>query len=240
MESKAAGKLYLIPIPIVNEAIHTIPEAVQHVSISLKYYFVEQIRTARRYLKQLDKHVDIDAITFVEINKHSVEDTALLEQWLQAGYDVGVMSESGCPGIADPGSILVAKAQEMGAVVVPNVGPSSILLSLMASGFSGQHFRFLGYLPVKTNERAKAIKQLEEISRQRNETQIFIETPYRNMQMLQDLLKDGHPNTKLCIAANITAPDAFISTKTLAKWKKNMDNFSIPKVPCIFLIAAYH
>lgn len=240
MERKAAGKLFLIPIPIANDAVHTIPESVQQLSISLKYYFVEQVRTARRYLKQIDKNVDIDAITFVEINKHTQEDTVLLQQWLQAGYDVGVMSESGCPGIADPGSLLVAKAQEMGAVVVPNVGPSSILLSLMASGFSGQHFRFLGYLPVKTNERAKAIKQLEEISRQRNETQIFIETPYRNMQMLQDLLKDGHPNTKLCIAANITAPDAFISTKTLAEWKKNMDNFSIPKVPCIFLIAAYH
>lgn len=240
MERKAAGKLFLIPIPIANDAIHTIPESVQQLSISLKYYFVEQVRTARRYLKQIDKNVDIDAITFVKINKHTQEDTVLLQQWLQAGYDVGVMSESGCPGIADPGSLLVAKAQEIGAVVVPNVGPSSILLSLMASGFSGQHFRFLGYLPVKTNERAKAIKQLEEISRQRNETQIFIETPYRNMQMLQDLIKDGHPNTKLCIAANITAPDAFISTKTLAEWKKNMANFSIPKVPCIFLIAAYH
>src|SRR5690606_38752977 len=106
MERKAAGKLFLIPIPIANDAVHTIPESVQQLSISLKYYFVEQVRTARRYLKQIDKNVDIDAITFVEINKHTQEDTVLLQQWLQAGYDVGVMSESGCPGIADPGSLL--------------------------------------------------------------------------------------------------------------------------------------
>lgn len=239
MPTTTIGKLFLIPVPIAEDSLATIPEEVKQLTVRLKYYFVENIRTARRYLKQLDKNVVIDDIQFSEISKHASADTGLLQQWLEAGCEIGIMSESGCPGIADPGSVLVARAQALGALVLPQVGPSSILLALMASGFSGQQFRFAGYLPIKGNERTKVIKQMEDYSRQRQETQIFIETPYRNMQLLQDWVKDGNSNTKLCIAANITGADQMIQIHTLAEWKKALPLFNIPKVPCIFLIAAY-
>lgn len=236
MKDSMTGKLYLIPIPIAEGALDTIPEVVKQKSVQIKHYFVENLRTARRYLKSIDKAVDIDAIHFSEVNQKNPADTNLLKEWLEAGYEVGIMSESGCPGIADPGSILVAKAQEIGALVDPMVGPSSIFLALMASGFSGQNFRFAGYLPIKDPERTKVMHQMEEWCRQRDETQIFIETPYRNQQMLEDLIKTCSPKTKLCIAANITAPDAFIRTLTLKQWKSISTHLKMQKVPTIFLL----
>lgn len=232
------GVLYLIPIPIAEEQLHTIPESVKALSVSLKYYFVENVRTARRYLKQVDKSINIDTITFSEINQRNPADINLLKLWLEAGYEVGVMSEAGCPGVADPGSILVEKAQEMGAKVIPQVGPSSILLALMASGFNGQSFRFGGYLPIKNPMRLKAIKQMEDWSKQRDETQIFIETPYRNAALVEDLIQQCKGTTKLCIAANITGETEMVKTMPLSQWKKHYQLLDIQKTPCIFLIQA--
>lgn len=229
------GRLHLIPVPLAENAVDTIPEAVKQQACGLKYYFVEQVRTARRWLKAYDKEVVIDEITFAEVNKQQSADKVLLRQWLKAGYDVGLMSEAGCPAIADPGSELVACAQELGATVVPHIGPSSILLALMASGFNGQGFRFAGYLPVKEPMRSKAIKELEQVAQQKQETQIFIETPYRNNQMLEELIKALHPNkTRLCIAADITADTAFIQTRTPAEWNKQKPD--LHKRPAIFLV----
>jgi 16S rRNA (cytidine1402-2'-O)-methyltransferase len=238
MNAATLGKLYLIPIPIAEGQIDTIPQSVKDLSIRVKYYFVENVRTARRYLKQLDKSINIDLIKFSEINQRNPADINLLKQWLEAGYEVGMMSEAGCPGVADPGSILVEKAQEMGALVMPQVGPSSILLALMASGFNGQAFRFGGYLPIKNPLRQKAIKQMEDWSVQRQETQIFIETPYRNVQMIEDLIQNCKGSTKLCIAANITADNQLIKTMTLTQWKKHYQLLDLQKTPCIFLIQA--
>lgn len=236
--SNNLGKLFLIPIPIAEGQIDTIPESVKQLSLSLKYYFVENVRTARRYLKQLDKSINIDTIEFSEINQRNPADLQVLKSWLEAGYDVGVMSEAGCPGIADPGSVLVDEAQEIGALVMPQVGPSSIFLALMGSGFNGQSFRFGGYLPIKNPMRQKAIKQMEDWSLQRQETQIFIETPYRNFQLIEDLIQQCKGTTKLCIAANISAEDQMIKTLTLTQWKKHYKLLDLQKVPCIFLIYA--
>lgn len=231
------GKLYLIPIPLAENALHTIPEHVKALSCSLKYYFVENIRTTRRYLKSIDKAIVIDDIQFSEVNTQNKPDTALLIKWLKAGYDVGVMSEAGCPGVADPGSELAAIAHEQGAAVIPLTGPSSLLLALMASGFNGQGFRFAGYLPVKEPMRGKALKDLEMASKDRNETQLFIETPYRNNQMMQDIVKHCKHSTKVCVAADITGDTEFIRTQTIGAWAKQMPE--LHKRPTIFLLHAY-
>lgn len=229
------GTLYLIPVPLAADQLNTIPQEVQQKACSLKYYFVENIRTARRFLKAFDASVDIDSISFSEVNKQNEADIKQLKEWLKAGHEIGVMSEAGCPGIADPGSDLVAAAQSVSAKVIPFVGPSSIFLSLMGSGFNGQSFRFVGYLPVKDPQRSKAIKDLERIAHQHNETQIFIETPYRNNALIEDLIKHLQSHkTKLCIAVDITAPEQMLLTKTLAEW--NSAKPDIHKRPAIFLI----
>lgn len=235
-ETTSLGKLYLIPVPLAEDALHTIPEAVKELSCRLKHYFAENIRTTRRYLKSIDKSVVIDEILFSEINNQQQPDKALLRQWLQAGHDVGVMSEAGCPGMADPGSELAAVAHEIGADVVPLTGPSSLLLALMASGFNGQGFRFAGYLPVKEPMRGKAIKELEALSRERNETQIFIETPYRNNQMMQDIVRHCRHTTKVCVAADITGATEWIRTLAVGAWSKAMPE--LHKRPTIFLVHA--
>jgi len=233
---KPAGTLYLIPVPLAEHALHTVPEQVRQLSCTLRYYFVENIRTARRYLKSIDRTVDIDAITFCEINNQADPDLGQLRNWLAAGYEVGVMSEAGCPGVADPGSVLAAAAQQAGAAVVPLPGPSSILLALMASGFNGQGFRFAGYLPVKDPMRSKAIKELEALSAQRSETQIFIETPYRNNQLFQELIRLCRHGTRLCIAADITGAKEMIRTRTIGDWSKEVPE--LHKRPVIFLLMA--
>lgn len=230
------GKLYFIPVPLAPDAAHTIPESVKTLSCRLKYYFVENVRTARRYLKSLDKSVDIDSIQFSEVNNQAEPDLALLREWLKAGHEVGMMSEAGCPGVADPGSALAAAAHEAGALVIPQTGPSSVLLALMASGFNGQGFRFAGYLPVKDLMRSKAIKELEQLSAQRRETQIFIETPYRNNQLLQEVLRLCKHTTRLCIAADITGTNEFIRTRSIGEWLKAVPD--LHKRPVIFLLMA--
>lgn len=236
MIASAPGTLYLIPIPIAEGALHTLaPEVVQHTE-TLRHYFVENLRTARRALRAIHRELPIDAIHFSEIDKHIGADLHALEAWLAAGLGVGVMSEAGCPGVADPGAELVAVAHRIGARVTPLTGPSSILLALMASGLNGQRFAFQGYLPQKAPERGQRIAALETQSRREDQTQIFIETPYRNAALLDDLLKTCGAETRLCIAQNISAPDAFIQTKTVAAWRSTTPQMQ--KAPAVFCLLA--
>lgn len=228
------GTLYLIPIPIAEGALYTLsPEITMH-TLTIQHYFVENVRTARRFLRSLHPTLVIDDITFSEIDKHQGADIPLLKKWMNDGFSVGVLSEAGCPGIADPGAVLAGVAQSIGATVLPLTGPNSIILALMASGLNGQSFSFTGYLPVKDPARSQRIKALEQLSIKEKQTQIFIETPYRNDTLLADLIKHCQKSTQLCIAQNISAPDSFIKTKTIADWMK--DKPTLGKLPAVFLI----
>ena len=228
------GILYLIPIPIAEGALQTLSPEITTYTGQITHYFVENVRTARRFIRSLHQTLVIDSLHFSEIDKHTGADTALLRKWLKEGQSIGLLSEAGCPGIADPGADLVAIAHSMGAQVVPLVGPNSLILALMASGLNGQSFCFTGYIPVKDPMRSKRIKDLEAISIKENQTQLFIETPYRNDHLVEDLLTHCNPKTRICIAMNITAPDAFIQTKTVADWQRNKPKLG--KVPAVFLM----
>ena len=228
------GKLYMIPIPIAEDTLDSLSADVATHTETLRYYVVENARTARRFLRSLHAKLVLEEITFSEIDKHNGADFTTVTRWLKEGKDVGVMSEAGCPGIADPGAEIAAAAQQMGAEVIPVTGPNSIILALMASGLNGQSFAFNGYLPVKDPARSQRIKELENRSKKDNQTQLFIETPYRNDVLLADLLKTCQPSTRICIAKNITATDAYIKTKTVADWKKAVPG--IGKVPAVFLM----
>jgi 16S rRNA (cytidine1402-2'-O)-methyltransferase len=230
------GTLWMIPVPIAENAMSTIPTEVYERCKQLQHFFVENIREARRFLKAVHKEFDIDACSFCEMNRNTTIDLAQLKSWLKNGIDVGVISDAGCPGIADPGAILAQTAQEMGAKVKALTGPSSIVLSLMASGLNGQSFAFIGYLPVKEPDRSKRIKALEVHSLKEKQTQIFIETPYRNNVLLQDLLKNCAKNTRLCIAIAIHSSEESIQTKSIGDWAKQP--ISLAKQPAIFLILA--
>ncbi len=233
-DNSKAGTLYLIPIPVADGAIHTLPAEVTTHTANILHYFVENIRTARRFLRSLHPTLVIDSLQLSEIDKHTGADIGLLKTWLKEGKKVGLMSEAGCPAIADPGSNLVAIAHQMGARVVPLTGPNSIILSLMASGLNGQSFAFIGYLPLKETDRIKKIKEIEAHSVKEKQTQIFIETPYRNTHLLANLLKVCNPRTRLCIALNITADDEYIKTKTITEWKEKIP--ALPKLPAVFLM----
>lgn len=230
------GKLYLIPIPISDNALHTLAPEIGIHTLEIKHYFVENIRTARRFLKSIHPSIVIDDLSFSEIDKHTGHDVSLLKQWLKEAHLIGIMSESGCPGIADPGAEIVAIAQEMDVNIVPLTGPNSMILALMASGLNGQSFAFNGYLPIKDPARSQKIKQLEELSAKEKQTQLFIETPYRNNPLLDELLKHCRGNTRICIAQNITADNAFIKTKTADAWRKNKP--ALEKAPAVFLLLA--
>lgn len=230
------GTLYLIPVPLTEHALHTLSPEVTAITAGLQYYFAENARTARRFLRALHPDLKIEPIVFSEIDKNTGPDLSLLLRWLKDGKDIGILSEAGCPGIADPGAELVAAAHKAGATVVPLTGPSSLILALMASGLNGQSFCFNGYLPVKEPERSKKLKTLETLSQKENQTQLFIETPYRNNRMLEDLLRNCRDNTLLCIAQNITAPGAAIRTRRIADWKKQ--KHILEKSPAVFLILA--
>lgn len=232
----AMAKLYLIPIPIADNALHTLSDEIKTVTITTQHFFVEHIRTARRFLKALHPSIVIDDLHFSEIDKHNGPDMSILAEWLKQGHNVGVMSEAGCPGIADPGSVLVQKAHELDTEVIPLTGPNSIILALMASGLNGQSFAFNGYLPLKDPARSQKIKQLEQLSAKEKQTQIFIETPYRNQLLFDELLKHCNNRTQLCIAQNITAENAFIKTRSIAGWKQNKPEWE--KQPTVFLILA--
>ena len=226
--------VYLIPAELYDGVTAPIPAYVLQAVQQCQVFFVENERTARRYLKRLWKEMVIDDYRWHTIHKAENEVQEQFAGCLKRGETVGIISEAGCPGVADPGQLLVAKAQQMKAVVKPLTGPSSILLALMASGMNGQQFKFNGYLPIDITERKKQIQQLEEEALKFGTTQIFIETPYRNDALLKDLATYCRPQTRLCIAADITAASESIVTQTVQDWKKTVPQ--LHKRPVIFLL----
>ncbi|HQW91844.1 MAG TPA: SAM-dependent methyltransferase [Ferruginibacter sp.] len=228
--------VYLIPTVLEEKATETIPLYIMDAVKNCRVIFAENERTARRFLKTMSKDIVIDDYEWFTIHKAETELVNTFRQKISEGKNIAIISEAGCPGIADPGQILIAAAQEMNVTIKPLVGPSSILLALMASGMNGQQFEFVGYLPIDNLERNKAITALEANSQKKNSTQIFIETPYRNNQLLETLLKTCRPATKLCIAAELTGANEFIKTKTIAGWRQEKTDFH--KKPVIFLLYA--
>ena len=228
--------LYLIPVLLGDTTTERVlPSYNKEIILGIQHFIVEDVRSARRFLKTVDKEINIDELQFFPLNKHtSPQDISGYLKPLEEGNPMGVISEAGCPAVADPGADVVAIAQRKNLPVVPLVGPSSIILSVMASGFNGQSFAFNGYLPIEPAERAKKLKILEQRASTEHQTQIFIETPYRNNKMVEDILKNCRPQTRLCIAANITCEDEYIKTKTLKEWKGHVPDLS--KIPCIFLL----
>lgn len=229
--------LYLLPVTLGDTAIDKVLPAYNAGIIrEIKHFIVEDVRSARRFLKKVDRGIDIDTLSFYPLNKHtSPEDISGYLNPLAEGHSMGVISEAGCPAVADPGADVVAIAQRRNLKVVPLVGPSSIILSVMASGFNGQSFAFHGYLPIEPNERSKRLKELEGRIYSEHQTQLFIETPYRNHKMLDDILKACRLQTKLCIAANITCEGEYIKTRTVKEWKGTALP-DLSKIPCIFLL----
>lgn len=230
------ASLYLIPVTLgETEHRRVLPEYNREVVGRIKHFIVENVRTARRFLKKADPSIVIDELAFYELNKHtSAEEVAGYLAPLARGEDMGVISEAGCPAIADPGADVVAIAQRKGYPVVPLVGPSSILMSVMGSGFNGQSFAFHGYLPIDTTERTNTIRRLEGRIYSENQTQLFIETPYRNNKLAEELIRTCRPSTKLCIASEITCEDEFIRTLPVKEWAGKVPDLS--KKPTIFLI----
>ena len=232
------GKLYLIPSPLgEGEPSEVIPASVLELLPTLDCFVVEEVRTARRYLSRAGLKGHIEGLEFHELNEHTPpSDIAPLARLFEDGRNVGLISEAGLPAVADPGAQLVALCHREGIEVVPMVGPSSLMMALMASGLNGQSFAFAGYIPAKTEERRAAIRRLEKRSAAERQTQIIIETPYRNDALLTDLAATCSGNTLITVAANLTQSDAFIRTQTAARWKEHP--VTIGKRPCVFLILA--
>lgn len=228
--------IFLIPTFLSENAIETIPVYVLTAIKNCSVIFAENERTARRFLKAMDKEIIIDNFEWFTIHKTEQDHLNVFINKIKEGKNIAIISEAGCPGIADPGQVLVGQAQKMNIEVKPLVGPSSILLALMASGFTGQHFIFVGYLPIDNAERIKKIKQIEEESFRKKCTQLFIETPYRNNKLLETLLQHCHLSTRLCIAAELTGANEYIKSKTIAEWKK--ESIDLHKKPVIFLLMA--
>jgi 16S rRNA (cytidine1402-2'-O)-methyltransferase len=230
------GKLYLIPNTLGGETLTSIlPQEVIQISTSIRFFAVEEIRSARRLLRKMDREFPIDDSTFIELNKRTERSSVytLIKQ-LKSGNNVGIISEAGCPGIADPGALLISMAHEDEIEVVPMVGPSSILLALIGSGFSGQQFTFHGYLPKERKDRIKSLKDFEADCRRHGHTHIFMDTPFRNMNVLDDLLNELAENTELCIASNLTLPDQRIRSMSVKDWREKA--YDLAKIPVMFLI----
>ena len=228
--------VYLIPSFLSEESIETIPTYIIAALKNCQIIFAENERTARRFLKSICKEIIIDEYEWHTIHKVEAEQLTVFKQKIKEEKNIAIISEAGCPGIADPGQILINAAQQLNATVKPLVGPSSILLALMASGMNGQQFQFVGYLPIDAQQRTLKLKELEEESARKKCTQIFIETPYRNNQMLETILKNCKPATQLCIAADITSKNEFIKTTSIGEWKNN--KIDLHKKPVIFLLLA--
>jgi 16S rRNA (cytidine1402-2'-O)-methyltransferase len=230
------GSLYLIPNTLGGESIEDIiPQAAREESIMLRHFMVENLKSARRLLRKMDRQFPIDDSLFIEMNKRSTEqDTMKALHWMIEGNNVGVISDAGCACVADPGADIVSLAHSQKIAIIPLVGPSSILLSLMASGFSGQKFSFHGYLPKDRKERIQTLKSYEFIARKKGYTQIFMDTPYRNMNVLEDLLNELSDHTQLCIASNITLHNQRIRMMSIKDWRENA--YDLSKSPCVFLI----
>lgn len=228
--------LYLIPNLLGDTPVEQVLPPYNHeIIMGIRHFIVEDVRTARRFLKLVDRTIDIDQLTFYTLNKHTnPEEVSSMLKPLEEGNPMGVISEAGCPAVADPGADVVAIAQRKGLQVIPLVGPSSIILAVMGSGFNGQSFAFNGYLPIEPEERIKTLKKLEQRAYTENQTQLFIETPYRNSKMMADILKACRPQTHLCIAAGLTTKDEYIKTRTVKDWNGKLP--ALEKIPCIFLI----
>ncbi|PYF75682.1 SAM-dependent methyltransferase [Pedobacter nutrimenti] len=230
------GILYLVPVPLAEETTgKSFTPYAGEVINEISTYIVENEKTARKFLKEAGLKRPQSELTIHDYGKHK-RNTSLAPFFkeLLAGKDVGLMSEAGCPGVADPGADIVAEAHRRGIKVVPLVGPSSILLALMASGFNGQSFTFHGYLPIDKAERARRVKELEQLAQKYKQTQLFIETPFRNNQLLEDVLKSAAPQTLLCIACDLTSPSEYIKTQSIAFWRK--ERIDLHKRPAIFLL----
>lgn len=229
--------IYLIPTVLQDDdtALQALPAYITEAIKACSVFYVENEKTARRFLKRIWKEMVIDNYQWHTIHKAETDVLPAFAKDIKEGKTIGIISEAGCPGIADPGQVLVEAAQQQGAIIKPLVGPSSILLALMASGMNGQSFQFVGYLPIDGSERKKAIKEMEEYSRKKNCTQIFIETPYRNNQLIADILSTCKNETRFCIAVDITSSQESITTKTIAAWKKEQAP-GIHKRPAIFLL----
>lgn len=235
--AKMEPALYLIPVTLgETELSRVLPAFNAEVIPQIRHFIVEDVRSARRFLKKVNRDIRIDDLTFYPMGKHaSPELFASYLRPLEKGESIGVISEAGCPAIADPGADVVAIAQRKGLRVIPLVGPSSILLAVMASGFNGQSFAFNGYLPIEPADRAKRLKQLEQRAYSEHQTQLFIETPYRNAKLFAEILRTCRPQTRLCVAAGLTCPEEFIKTRTIQDWKKHpLPDLS--KVPAIWVI----
>lgn len=233
------GTLYLIPVTLGDDAIgKALPPDVVSIAQKIDTFIVENEKTARRFLGAIKTHKPVRELTMLTLNEHTTDKElpALLAPLLE-GRDVGLMSEAGCPGIADPGAQLAAQAHRKGIRVAPLVGPSSILLGLMASGLDGQRFTFLGYLPSEKAARVQTLREIEQVSRKKRETQIFIETPYRNQHLLEDMLANCNGDTRLCVACNISLESELIVTKRIADWK-NAPLPDLHKKPTVFLLLA--
>lgn len=233
--------IYLIPSFLSENAIETIPPYIMEALKMCSVIFAENERTSRRFLKSMDKNIVIDDYEWHTIGKSAennkelfAKELSVFVKCIKAGKNIAIISEAGCPGVADPGQVLVREAQKLNAEIKPMVGPSSILLALMASGLNGQHFCFHGYLPIDDFQRSKKIKELEDESIKRNCTQIFIETPFRNDKMISAVLQNAKPSTLFCIAAQLTASDEWVKTKTISEWKTQKPDFQ--KKPVIFLL----
>ena len=232
------GQLFLIPTPLGGDDLrYVLPDAVFDTVVRLDIFVVEEVRTARRLLSAAGLKGKIDTLQLFELNEHSTaQDAERYLQLLLDGRNVGLLSEAGLPAVADPGAALVKLAQEHEIEVIPLVGPSSLMMALMSSGMNGQNFAFNGYLPVKPQQRKESLRKIERLSAQTGQTQIIIETPYRNDAMLADMLEVLKETTRICIAADLTLPSQFIRTKTVAQWKKAPA--AIGKRPCVFIISA--
>lgn len=228
--------VYLIPSFLSENAVETIPAYVMDAVKKCPVIFAENERTARRFLKAMNRQIVIDDFEWHTIHKAEEQQVSAFREKIKEGKNIAIISEAGCPGVADPGQILISEAQKLNVEIKPLVGPNSILLALMASGLNGQHFFFSGYLPIDNLKKIKKLKQLEAESFQKRCTQIFIETPYRNNEMLETILSHCNPSTQLCIASEITSPDEFIKTKTIGEWKK--EKIDLHKKPTIFLFQA--
>lgn len=228
--------LYLFPVTLGDSAIDSVlPQANTGLLRDMKYLAVENLRSARRFLKSVDRSIVIDDITFFELNEHTrPEDIPAMLKPLEEGHPMGILSEAGCPAIADPGADLVAAAQRRGFRVVPLVGPSSILLSLMGSGFNGQSFAFQGYLPIDSDRRNRKIREMQQRIIKERQTQIFIETPYRNNRLIAELIRELPGDMLLCVASDITGPNERIITRSLRQWEKSAVDYD--KIPTIFLL----